>query len=87
MSGKLIPNQPLIYERANGIVYARYRNPPYNAIPRWEIGRDATSPQLGYNDFRRMQEIAEIHLGFRAAWNDLLTQYYLLKDIDTNEKP
>ena len=25
---KMIPGQPLIYERANGVVYARYRDPP-----------------------------------------------------------
>ena len=84
--GTLIPNQPLIYERADGVTYARYRDPPYNSIPRWEIGRDANSPVLGYIDFRRMQSIAQSHEGFRDAWENLLTQYYLLKDIDTNKE-
>ena len=36
--GTLIPNQPLIYERANGVVFARYRDPPYNMIERWVVG-------------------------------------------------
>lgn len=35
---KLIPGQSLIYERANGVVYARYRDPPHNSIPRWVVG-------------------------------------------------
>lgn len=80
--GTLIPDQPLIYERANGIIYARYRDPPYNSMPRWEIGRYANSPMFNYNDFKRMQFIAEHHAGFKHAWENLLTQYYLLKDID-----
>ena len=35
---KLIPGESLIYERANGVVYARYRDPPHNSIPRWVVG-------------------------------------------------
>jgi len=31
---ELIPNQALIYESVYGVVYARYRDPPYNEIPR-----------------------------------------------------
>lgn len=34
----VIPGEALIYERANGIVYARYRDPPHNTKPRWIIG-------------------------------------------------
>jgi hypothetical protein len=37
---KLIPGEALIYERAAGIVYARYRDPPHNTKPRWIIGGD-----------------------------------------------
>ena len=33
---ELIPGEPLIYERAAGIVYARYRDLP--DIPRWIVG-------------------------------------------------
>lgn len=80
--GTLIPDQPLIYERADGVTYARYRDAPYNKIPRWEIGRDANCEFLGYADFRRIQEIAQHHEGFKDAWDNMLTQYYLLKDID-----
>lgn len=80
--GNLIPGQALIYERANGVTYARYRDHPHNKIPRWEIGRDANCEFLGYSDFRRMQQIAQHHAGFKDTWENMLTQYYLLKDID-----
>ena len=35
-----IPGETLIYERATGIVYARYMNPELRHIPRWIIGGD-----------------------------------------------
>ena len=35
-----IPGEKLIYERAAGIVYARYMNPKLRHIPRWIIGGD-----------------------------------------------
>ena len=35
---KLKPNETLIYERADGVTYARYQNHPN--IPRWIIGGD-----------------------------------------------
>ena len=35
----LIHGEALIYERGmNGIIYARYRDPPHNSIPRWIVG-------------------------------------------------
>ena len=34
----LLPGEPLIYENANGVVYARYRDRP--EIARWIIGGD-----------------------------------------------
>lgn len=37
---KVKPGEPLIYERAAGIVYARYANPELKDIPRWIIGGD-----------------------------------------------
>ena len=36
--GTLIPGEALIYERADGVVYARYRDAPHNKIPRWVVG-------------------------------------------------
>jgi hypothetical protein len=80
--GNLIPGQPLVYERNDSAVYARYRDPPYNKIPRWVVGSNTNCEFLGYSDFRHMQEIAKHHEGFKDAWENMLTQYYLLKDID-----
>jgi len=35
----LVPGEALIYERGmNGIIYARYRDPPHNSLPRWIVG-------------------------------------------------
>ena len=34
----VIPGEALIYERANGLVYARYRDPPHNKKKRWIVG-------------------------------------------------
>jgi hypothetical protein len=44
--GSLIPGAALIYERSDGVVYARYRDAPYNQIPRWIIGGDLWSLNL-----------------------------------------
>ena len=35
---EIIPGEALIYEHANGVTYARYRDPPHNTKPRWVIG-------------------------------------------------
>ena len=40
LKGKLLPGEALIYERSDGVVYAHYRDPPHNTIPRWIIGGD-----------------------------------------------
>lgn len=37
---EIIPGEALIYEHANGVTYARYRDPPHNKKPRWVIGGD-----------------------------------------------
>jgi hypothetical protein len=36
--GELLPGEALIYERSNGVVYARYRDKP--EIERWVVGGD-----------------------------------------------
>ena len=37
---KMVPGAALIYERTDGVVYARYRDAPHNKLPRWIIGGD-----------------------------------------------
>lgn len=76
----LIPGAALIYERSNGVIYARYRDPPHNTIPRWEIGRIENKMLLGYTDFRQMIELAESNPAFKELFDSMLIMYYLLKD-------
>ena len=42
-STELLEGEALIYERSNGIVFARYRDPPHNKRPRWVVGGDPCS--------------------------------------------
>ena len=83
--GKLIPNQALIYERSEGVVYARYRDPPHNKIPRWVIGGepDATAKALGivsYDEWKNVMRIAESNANVKKQFDRLMTMYYLVKD-------
>ena len=63
--GTLIPNQPLIYERADGVLYARYRDPPHNKIPRWIVGGDpkavsrAKGELLDHHEWEELQMMAK----------------------------
>ena len=82
--GNLIPNEPLIYERANGVVFARYQNKP--EIPRWIIGGDpeAVSKEQGnlfsYAEWQEMMRLAESYPSMKKQLQNLLTTYYTIKD-------
>ena len=83
--GKLVPNQPLIYERANGVVFARYRDPPHNKIPRWVIGGEpeATARALGivsYDEWKNVMQIAESNANIKKQLDRLMIMYYTVKD-------
>lgn len=84
--GQLIPNQALIYERANGVVYARYRDPPHNSIPRWVIGGDpaAVSREQGeiitYAEWQEICELAEEYPTIKKLLDQLVVTYYTIKD-------
>lgn len=83
--GKLVPNQPLIYERANGVVFARYRDPPHNKIPRWVIGGEpeATARALGivsYDEWKNVMHIAESNANIKKQLDRLMIMYYTVKD-------
>jgi len=45
LKNKMIPGEALIYERADGVVYAKYRDPPHNKTSRWIIGGDQLALQ------------------------------------------
>lgn len=81
---KLIPNEALIYERANGVVYARYTNKP--EIPRWIIGGDpgsvakAQGHLLDYSEWQDLCDVASENETLKKLMNKLVTTYYLIKE-------
>lgn len=85
-TGKLIPGQALIYEKDDhGTVYARYRDPPYNSIPRWEVGTSSGISQpekrrLSYRDWDKLIRLAEKDETFARQLDKTLLLYYMLKD-------
>lgn len=84
--GQLAPNQPLIYERANGVVYARYRDPPHNTIPRWIVGGDpvAVAREQGdiipYTEWQELCELSLQHPTLKKMLDKLVVTYYTIKD-------
>ena len=83
----LIPGQALINERANGVVYARYRDPPYNEMyDRWIIGGDpdavnrATGNLFSYSEWQDMMRLAETNHTLKTQMKKLLDIYYIVKE-------
>jgi len=83
---KLLPGEALIYERADGVVYARYRDPPHNTIPRWIIGGDPAGVAreqgdiLYYSDWQDLCRLSEEHPTLKKLLDQLVTMYYIVKD-------
>ncbi len=87
---KLLPHKALIYEKADGVVYARYRDPPENSIPRWIIGGDSDSVSqaqgnlFSYSDWVGMMSESYTNPGLKDLLSQALTMYYLVKDNDNH---
>ena len=83
---KLIPGEPLIYEHANGVVYARYRDPPHNKIERWIVGGDpnavarAKGQLLHWGEWEDLQNLAKENTALKEQLDKTITLYYLIKD-------
>ena len=81
---KLIPGEALIYERADGVVYARYRDKP--EIPRWIIGGDpgavrkAQGDLLDYSEWQKLCELTETNEALKKQLDKLVVMYYIIKD-------
>ena len=81
---KLIPGEPLIYERNDGVVYARYRDIP--TVSRWIIGGDpgavarAQGKLLDYGEWQKLCELCEAHSTLKKQMDKLVTTYYLVKE-------
>ena len=80
----LIPGEPLIYERADGVVYARYRDRP--DIERWIIGGDpnavarAKGQLLHWGEWEDLQSLAQENPALKEQLDKTITLYYLIKD-------
>ena len=81
-----MPGEALIYERADGVVYARYRDPPHNTIARWIIGGDPGSVSqaqgdfISYSDWQDLCRLAKEHPTLEKLLDQLVTMYYVVKD-------
>jgi hypothetical protein len=81
---KLIPDQALIYERVDGVVYARYRDLPQ--YERWIVGGDpagiarAQGDMLNYGEWQELCELAEEYPTIKKLLDQLVTTYYTVKD-------
>ena len=82
----MIPGQALIYERADGVVYARYRDAPHNKIPRWIIGGDpagvarAQGDLLSYSEWQELCELSLTYPTLKKLLDTLVTTYYTIKE-------
>tara|TARA_B100001057_G_C22870673_1_gene958657 strand:- start:31 stop:288 length:258 start_codon:yes stop_codon:yes gene_type:complete len=82
--GKLIPGQALIYERADGVVYARYRDKP--EIERWIVGGDpggvarAQGKLLDYSEWQNLCDLAQTNQTLKKLLNKLVITYYMVKE-------
>ena len=83
---KLLPGEALIYERSDGVVYARYRDPPHNTIPRWVVGGDpgavakAEGKLLDYGEWLHLCDLAQEYETLKKQMDKLVTTYYLIKE-------
>ena len=86
IKGKLLPGEALIYERANGVVFAHYRDPPHNKSPRWIVGgtSEGVSRMKGdlfsYGEWQHMMELAKTNKSFKIQLDRILVIYYTIKD-------
>ena len=82
----MIPGQSLIYERSDGVVYAHYRDPPHNTIPRWIIGGDPAGMARAQGDllnYAEWQELCKLSLEYptlKKLLDKLVTTYYTVKE-------
>ena len=80
----MIPGETLIYERVDGVVYARYRDKP--EIDRWIVGGDPAGVARAQGDllnYAEWQELCALSLEYptlRKLLDTLVTTYYTVKE-------
>ena len=83
---KLVPGAALIYERADGVTYAKYRDPPHNKIPRWIVGGDpagvarAQGKLLDYSEWLNLCELAQSNQTLQKQLKNLVATYFIVKE-------
>ena len=84
--GNLLPNEALIYERSEyGVVYARYRDPPHNNIPRWVIGGDpagfarAPGELISYPEWQELCALSLENTTVKTLLTTLVATYMLVR--------
>lgn len=86
----LIPGEKLIYEHADGVTYARYRDEPYKDIPRWIIGGHPASVArakgelLDYTSWKELCELSQTNSTLKNQLDKVVNLYYLIKDEQTS---
>lgn len=83
--GNLIPNEVIIYERVDDVVYARYRDPPYDKIPRWKAGG---TPQIDptFEEWIYLNKLSKENETLRKQLDRLMILYYTIKDSSQEEQ-
>jgi hypothetical protein len=82
--GNLLPGETLIYERANGVVFARYRDKP--EIPRWVVGGDpgavarAQGRLVDYSEWLQLTDMCAENPTLMKLMDKLVTTYYMIKE-------
>lgn len=83
-STKLYEGEKLIYERYDGVVYARYANKP--EIKKWIVGGDpagvarAQGKLLDYAEWQKLCELAQTNETLKKQLRNLVNTYYMVKE-------
>ena len=74
LKDKMIPGEALLYERVDGVVYARYRDAPHNTIPR------AQGDLINYAEWLELCELSIKYPTLRKLLDTLVNTYYIIKE-------
>jgi hypothetical protein len=77
--------EPLIYERAAGLVYARYANPKLRHIDRWIIGScpeafERINKPITDKEWEELYQLAAITPTLKHLLDQTITLYKLVRD-------
>lgn len=79
--------ESLIYENANGVTFARFRDEPKKSLyaGRWIIGGEPegvarAQGYLGYDSWKEMFKLADKHPTLRKQLDKTLDLYYIIRD-------